>query len=124
METQHESNSTLLEAYDYALSKLTLFLDKDPWIAREAGIAMRLDDCLLRLKLWGQEIGCQDGVLEEVENEEGDLGSVVKHFLVRIDMSIEEIATAREDMLENPTQRWDPRSWRVAIVIPLFYVLT
>ena len=105
MQMHNESNTTLSEAYEYAVRTLTLLLGKDPWVTREEVIAMTLDDCLLRLKLWANEIGHADGALEQADHEAGDLKSAIGYFLMQIETSIEEIVSAREDPLADQFQR-------------------
>src|SRR5277367_2080930 len=107
METKHEAITTLTEEYESVLRKLTLFLDSDPWTARETETALMMDDSLMRLKLWGHEIGYKDKVLEQAEKEDGDLKSVTKYFLLGIGESIEQFATIREQVAESPTKRYD-----------------
>jgi hypothetical protein len=53
---RRENIVTLSALYEVALERITLFLDKDPWIAREIESALILDDCLKRLKIWNHEI--------------------------------------------------------------------
>ena len=101
-----EGIAILSGLYKIAVERITLFLDKDPWIAREIESALILDDCLKRLKIWSQEID-SEMVLHQVESKHIGLYSSTKYYLVHINSAIEDFVSLREEIAEWPTPRYD-----------------
>jgi hypothetical protein len=101
-----EEKKPLSNLYEIAIERITLFLDKDPWIAREIESALILDDCLIRLKIWSQATG-SEMVLHQVERQHVALYSSTKYFLEHIKDAIEDCMSLREEVAEWPTTRYE-----------------
>jgi hypothetical protein len=89
---------------EFILGKLTLYLQKDIWIANETCCALKLDDCIFRLKVWGQEIIYQE-VLDQTEKAHGELHSATEYFLVQINNLSEEYVEIKDKIATWPSKR-------------------
>ena len=64
-----DTEKSLRRSYDKLLSRLDHILSDESELSLSGNVAIALDGLLLRLILWGDDIGLEEGIFELVEAE-------------------------------------------------------
>jgi hypothetical protein len=76
---------TLMDLYNEVCGKITEVLeDPEALLANHVMEAIKLDDLLLNLKFWGDDIDVSRGVLEKVQAQSPGLASITRSCMLDI----------------------------------------
>jgi hypothetical protein len=95
MEMKHDE--TLEGLYKAAILHLETLLDPQKAYIEETGTAISLDNSLLRLKLWGKEVGQETGSLALMEEKYPDEAATLHHHLSTVLLRLEELGQAESE---------------------------
>lgn len=102
-----ENETSLRRSYDDILSRLDSILADDSELTPSGDLAVAVDGLLLKLTLWGDDIGLEEGIFELIEKEHTPV-ALATNFLIS-DVLNELIEFEKSFKLEAEEETGDPQ---------------
>ncbi|OCL09668.1 hypothetical protein AOQ84DRAFT_353922 [Glonium stellatum] len=92
--SQNCTSLTLSELFQQIVRRFQALLEKNSYVVNDSDLACRLDDMLLKLRHWSNEIKFDQGVLDLLETKSTNLTQATRFFLKDIDFHLRKVEQA------------------------------